>query len=178
MAFDAFLYFPKQSQVKGETLDAVMSKKHAMELKSFDLGAENETNIGSVSDGAGVGKATLKELNVSKQTDTASCGLFRSCVAGKHFEEAIIECRRTGADDKQNATFMKISMKMVIVKDFTWNGAEGDDAMDESLQLQYGAIKVEYFKQDHKGDHKKAEGPLGEVVWSQKLNEANFSIKR
>lgn len=178
MAFDAFLYFPKQPHVKGETLDSVMSSKHAFELLSFTFGAENTTSIGSGSGGAGAGKATFKDFTITKRTDTASCGLFKTCVSGNHFEQAIIELRRAGGDDKKNSTFMKISFKMVIVKDMEWSGSDGDDLCEETVIFQFGAIKIEYMKQDSDGNHKKADGQAGEVVWSQKLNEPNFSVER
>ena len=105
MSFDAFLYFPKDSgKVAGETQDAEMSKHKAFELISFEFGAENNVNIGSISGGAGAGKATFKEFSITKKTDTGSCGLFTCLAMGTHFEEAIIELRRSGGVPRRRAT--------------------------------------------------------------------------
>lgn len=179
MAFDAFLYFPGSVEIKGETLDSEMSKKHAFELLSFGFGAENTINIGSQSGGAGAGKVTFAEFEITKRTDTASCGIFATCCTGNHFDEAIIELRRSGGSgQKTGATFMKIHFKMVVVNDMNWSGSDGDDICEESIKFRYGAIKIEYFKQDAKGKMSKASGAQGEVKWSQVLNEANYSVNR
>jgi len=49
MAFDAFLYTKShKSDIPGETQDDEMSKLGAIELLSFELGMENNINIGSI----------------------------------------------------------------------------------------------------------------------------------
>src|SRR5438309_2184391 len=63
MACDNFLMFPEpaigsnlkmgSNQPKGETKDADPKHKDAMELKTFEFGAENPTTIGSATGGAG-----------------------------------------------------------------------------------------------------------------------------
>jgi type VI secretion system secreted protein Hcp len=179
MAFDTYLYFPGSGLVKGETMDSDMAKKEALELASFSFGAENTVNIGSASGGAGAGKVSFHEFEVTKKTDTASCGLFQTCCTGNHFDEAIIEMRRAGGSTaKSGATFMKFHFKMVVVNDISWSGSDGDDTIEETVKFRYGAIKVEYFKQDSKGKMTKASGSQGEVKWSQVLNEANYSVSR
>ncbi|QPH54085.1 Hcp family type VI secretion system effector [Pontivivens ytuae] len=181
MAFDAFLYFPGQSLVVGETLDDEMGSpsKKAFELRSFNFGAENKINIGSDSGGGGAGKAEFKEFTVSKRTDTASCGLFHTLCTGTHFDEAIIELRRSGGStDRSGATFMKFHFKMVMVQDMTWSGQEGDDICEEEIIFQYGAIKVEYFKQDSKGKMSKAQQGQGEVKWSRVLNKNVYEVRK
>ena len=177
MSFDAFLYFPNQKLVEGETQDDAMSKHKAFELISFEFGAENVINIGSISGGGGAGKASFKEFSVTKKTDTGSCGLFHTLCTGTHFEEAIIELRRSGGSTTASgATFMKFHFKMVMVQDMTWSGSDGDDVCEESIVFQYGAIKVEYFKQDSKGKMEKASGGQGEAKWSRVKNKADYAV--
>ena len=101
MAFDAFCYFaePEKSaddKLKGETQDKTYGKYGAFEILSFEIGAENNINIGSISGGGGAGKATFKELTVTKKTDTSSAELFAKLCEGKHFDDMIIELRRSG----------------------------------------------------------------------------------
>ena len=76
MSFDAFCYSTTdKDKIAGETQDEYYQKEHkAFEVLSFELGAENTINIGSISGGGGAGKATFKEFNITKKTDTASCG--------------------------------------------------------------------------------------------------------
>ena len=177
MSFDAFLYFPNQSLVVGETQDDAMSKNKAFELISFEFGAENVINIGSISGGGGAGKASFKEFNVTKKTDTGSCGLFHTLCTGTHFEEAIIELRRSGGSaDASGATFMKFHFKLVMVQDMSWSGSDGDDVCEESIVFQYGAIKIEYFKQAKDGKMSKADGGQGEAKWSRVKNKADYAV--
>ncbi|MEM1431681.1 MAG: type VI secretion system tube protein Hcp [Pseudomonadota bacterium] len=176
MSFDAFCYFPKDKKtVMGETQDKKMKDNGAFEILSFEIGAENNINIGSITGGGGAGKATFKELNVTKKTDTCSCALFMKLCEGKHFDEMVIELRRSGAaDGVSGKTFLKWQFQLVMVQDISWSGSDGDDICEETVVFQYGAMKVEYWAQDAQG--KMNQTPLkGE--WSRVLNEANFAVK-
>lgn len=174
MAFDAFLYFPDdKSKVPGETQDEDMKKLGAFELISFSFGAENNINIGSMSSGGGAGKATFKEFNITKKTDTGSCGIFSNLVTGTHFGKAVLELRRSGgAGGKSGATFLKFQFLLVMVQDIEWSGSDGDDVCEESVTFQYGAIRIEYSQQDMKGAMKMTH----DSEWSRVKNSAVFKI--
>lgn len=175
MAFDAFMYFPSPKiPVPGETQDGVMKEKAAFELKSFEFGAENTINIGSSSGGGGAGKATFKEFNITKTTDAASCGLFTCLCTGNHFQDAIIELRRSGgATDASGVTFMKFTFKLVMVQDITWSGTDGDDVCEENVVFQYGAMHIEYWRQKKDG----TAGDKTEAKWSRTLNKATDLVE-
>ncbi|RMH47762.1 MAG: type VI secretion system tube protein Hcp [Alphaproteobacteria bacterium] len=166
MAFDATLWI---KGVKGES----QSYKDCIEIDSFSFGAENNINFGSMTGGGGAGKATFKEFEVEKQTDSASCDLFTSLVTGKHFPEAKIELRRSGAStDASGDVFMTFTFTMLMVQDITWSGQSGDDVPKETVVFQYGAIKIEYKMQ-------KADGSLqtaGKAMWSRVLNKATDQV--
>ena len=170
MAFNAFCYFPK-SKVKGETQDDVFKKEGAFEIQSFEIGAENNINIGSASSGGGAGKATFKTLTIDKVTDSASCALFGMLCEGKHFDDMTIVLRRAGgASNKSGAddSYLTFEFKLVMIADISWNGADGDDVCKESLSLEYGSMKVTYTQQDKQG--KTVEKFSNE--WSRVLNKA------
>lgn len=173
MAFDAFGYF-KGSDVEGETQDKSMKDEKAFEILSFEIGAENNINIGSITAGGGAGKATFKELTVTKKTDSASCAMFSKLCEGNHFDDLIIELRRSGGTPGVSGkTFLKWEFKLVMIQDISWSGSDGDDICEETVVMQYGAMKVTYTKQDKQG--KDAGEFSGE--WSRVLNEANLAVE-
>ena len=54
MSFDAFCYSTTHAEdIPGETQDETYAEKKAFEIISFELGAENNINIGSISGGGG-----------------------------------------------------------------------------------------------------------------------------
>lgn len=155
MAFDAFCYSESQpTEMAGETQDEDYKKKSAFEILSFELGAENTINIGSITGGGGAGKATFKEFTVTKKTDTASTGLFAALVAGTHFDKVCVDLRRSGSAAKtvrSGGVFMKFDMRLVMVQDISWSGSDGDDICEETVIFQFGAIEISYFPQDAQG---------------------------
>ncbi|WP_435140687.1 Hcp family type VI secretion system effector [Pseudopelagicola sp. nBUS_19] len=173
MAFDAFCYF-KGSDVSGETQDKTFSKEGAFEILSFEIGAENNINIGSISSGGGAGKATFKELTITKKTDSASCAMFSKLCEGNHFDEMVIELRRAGGSaGVSGQTFLKWQFALVMIQDISWSGSDGDDICEETVVIQYGAMKVAYTQQNEQG--KKGSEYSGE--WSRVLNTANLAVK-
>jgi type VI secretion system secreted protein Hcp len=42
-------------------------------------------------------------------------------------------------------------MSLVMVQDISWSGSDGDDICEETVIFQYGAIKIEYMKQESSG---------------------------
>ena len=172
MAFDAFAYF-KGSDVEGETQDDAMKKNKAFEIISFEIGAENNINIGSMTAGGGAGKASFKEFTITKKTDTASCAMFSKLCEGAHFDDMVVELRRTGgAAGVSGKTFLKWEFKLVMIQDISWSGSDGDDICEETVVLQYGAMKVTYTPQDKQG--KDGTPKTGE--WSRVLNKANLAV--
>jgi type VI secretion system secreted protein Hcp len=177
MSFDAFGYSKShKAKLTGETQDDDMSKLGAFEILSFDLGALNTINIGSISGGGGAGKASFKPFVFTKKTDTASTGFFQALVTGEHFDDFFFELRRSAgssSEGKSGKTFLKVEFRMVMVAEMVWNGAHGDDVCEETLTLEYGAIQVQYFSQDKTG--KMADAPK-EVKWSRVKNNASLTV--
>lgn len=176
MAFDAFCYSKShKASIPGETQDAEMKNFSAFEILSFELGAENTINIGSVTGGGGAGKATFKEFTITKKTDTASTGLFHALVTGEHFDDFFIELRRSGQavkEGKSGITFLKFEFRMVLVQDIAWSGSDGDDVCEETVIFQYGAIEMTYYPQDKTG---KMIAPQVKR-WSRVKNNASLSV--
>jgi len=176
MSMDSFFYFTASAdkeKVPGETLDASMAGKGAFELVSFTFGAENEIKMGSMSGGGGAGKAKFKQFSISKKTDLGSPGLFQQLCVGRHFDEAIIELRRSGGSTTESGTtFMKFHFKHVMVADIEWTGSEDD--VEESINFEYGALKVEYIPQ--KADGSMDTSRTKQAEWSRMKNTAQYAV--
>ncbi|MGQ0565419.1 MAG: Hcp family type VI secretion system effector [Gemmobacter sp.] len=158
MAFDAFCYSKDMAEdIGGETQDSDYAGKKAFEILSFELGAENVINIGSVTGGGGAGKATFKEFTVTKKTDSSSTKLFTALCTGLHYKDVIVDLRRSGAATKtmkSGGVFMKFDMRLVMVQDISWSGSDGDDVCEETVIFQFGAIAITYTPQDKEGKEK------------------------
>src|SRR4051794_39288982 len=71
--YDCFMRLdpgPADTQITGESVD--QTYKGYIQIKSFDMGIENPTTIGSMSGGAGAGKAKFDELTVEKPVDSTT----------------------------------------------------------------------------------------------------------
>ncbi len=178
MAFDAFFYFTASAdkeKVPGETQDAAMAEKGAFEVIELSLGASNNINIGSSSGGGGAGKAEFESVKIKKKTDLGSPGMFQQLVVGRHFDEAIIELRRSGGSGTDSgSTFMKFYIKHVMVAGIEWGGSSGDDIFEEDIELKFGALKVEYIPQ--KGDGSMDTGKAKKAEWSLIKNTAQYAV--
>jgi type VI secretion system secreted protein Hcp len=177
MAFDAFCYMPDDKDIKGETQDTdySTSEKGAFEILSFELGAENTINIGSITGGGGAGKATFKEFTITKKTDTSSTKLFEALAIGRHIKTCIIELRRSGQSTKtlrSGGVFIKFEMKLVMVQDISWSGSDGDDICEETVILQFGAIEISYIPQTKEGK----DGTKQTAAWSRVKNENSLQV--
>jgi type VI secretion system secreted protein Hcp len=177
MAFDSFLHITENKGIKpqGECQDP--DYKNCFEIKSFSFGAENTINIGSQSGGGGAGKASFKEFNITKQTDSGSCGLFLACCSGTHFPDAKLTLRRSGQEGgRSGGVYMVFEFKMLMVQDIEWTGSDGDDVCEETVNCQYGAIKVTYKQQLASGDHGDVTQGMGAAEWSRIKNKNVFEV--
>ena len=103
------------------------------EVLSFELGAENTINIGSVSGGGGAGKAQFLPLTIERLPDALTNDLFKALVQGQFFETVTIY---------QGG--VAIMLKLVLLESFTLSGEAGKDenAQTEKWTLQYGEIDI------------------------------------
>ncbi len=177
MAFDAFCYsVSSKARIPGETQDDRMAEKGAFGILSFELGAENNIDIGAITGGGGAGKASPKEFTVTKKTDTSSPGLFTSLCTGDHFDDLVVELRRAAgvsAGGTSGVTFMKFDMRLVMVSDISWSGSDGDDICEETVIFKFGAIQIHYYKQDKTG---KMSSTPAEAKWSFVKNNASLTV--
>ncbi len=180
MASNAFLVFSKPAKAgggtispQGETQDATFKSLNGIEISSFTFGLDNPTTIGSVSAGAGAGKAKLQQLTIKKTVDNASPQLLLACGLGAHFPQVDLYIRKAGSGTKGGTmgSYLVYNFAMVFVTDVTWSN--GDEAPEEEVTLVYGALQMAYYPQSASGQL--AAKPTM-AQWSQVTNQPTFTI--
>jgi type VI secretion system secreted protein Hcp len=175
-AADAFLQFgPNKNpefNVMGESLDSTF--KGAVELQSFAFNVENATTIGSVSGGAGAGKAKLNNLVIKKRVDRTSPKLFQAMATGSHYPDVTLSLRQAaGAAGKGSTPYLIFRFKMVVVVKIETTFSSGDDVM-EAVTLAYGALEESYTPQTADGSLQPTQTVKG--TWNQITNKADLVV--
>lgn len=182
MAVDAFLQFKEVGDgsvtLVGETRDNQMKNDASVgapvpfEIKDWGFAVENTYNIGSQSGGGGTGKAKFEGFKIKKSVDSASPNLFYTCCVGGHYNLVNLFCRRAGGvNTASGLIYLKFSFKMVAVKSITW--ASSDEAPDEDVEFEFGALQFTYTAQLQTG----GAGAKSETQWSQVLNANEFAVE-
>ena len=130
-----------------------------LKILSYELGAENNINIGSISGGGGAGKATFKEFTITKSPDAATTMLFEYLTTGRHMDRLRIK-------DKN----MLWEFELVMIQDYAASRSDGDDQIEETWILQFGQMRVSVFP-EATGSKPGALEP-GEFCWSRVLNDS------
>jgi type VI secretion system secreted protein Hcp len=142
-------YYLKLKGIEGESKD----DKHAnqIDVLSFSWGASQPGTFGQSSGGT-AGKVSMSDFSFMMYFSKASTELMAACASGKHIEEGILYCRKSTGDGGQEE-YMTFTFSPVIVAGFQTSGSGGgSDVPMDSVQLNYGKIKVEYKMQvDDKG---------------------------
>jgi len=143
--FDAYL------QLDGVAGEATrMGFEGQIEIKSFNLGASNESSIGNGSGGGGTGKASLSPLTITKFADAASPLLLQACCEGVHYPTARIVLNKAGGGE--SVDYLVLELDKVYIQSVDWHGAADSDARAmERLEISYGKITATYTPQTDTG---------------------------
>jgi type VI secretion system secreted protein Hcp len=159
MAVDAFMWFNGTNgtidKIVGETSDKYIKKNAGAQqtpfnVKEYSFDVENLSTLSSATGGSGGGKANFNPLSFSKEVDTASCPLFQCCAMGSHIDEAYLVMRKAGGNVTDNLPYLIFTFKFVFITGVNWS-ISGDEPIGESVTFMYGAMRIEYFKQNNKG---------------------------
>ena len=175
MPVDAFIYFDPGSsgmdKPKGETQDDLFKEKNAFEIKDFSFDLENKTSIGSATSGAGGGKAQFGQFTIKKLTDAASPIFFKNCALGAHYKEVTLAIRKSGGDTKTSGKpYLVYTFGTVFTTKIGWSGPGDEGGPEEGITFAYGALRIEYWKQDKAGKMEAVKA----TEWSQIKNKASF----
>jgi type VI secretion system secreted protein Hcp len=158
-------YFLVIEGVEGETQDAQMKAKKAIEVQSWSFG---ETQSGSMHEGSGggCGKVSMQDFHFTMKVNKASPKLFLACATGEHFKKAQLFCRKAG---KQQETYLTWTFTDLMVSSYQTGGSAGSDIVPvDQISLNFAKVEVEYKEQ-------KPDGSLGGKVavgYDLKANKA------
>ncbi|ANH67303.1 MULTISPECIES: Hcp family type VI secretion system effector [unclassified Roseateles] len=141
MTIDANLKF---AGVEGESTH----KDHKGEIDllawSWDVRQESTAAAGT---GSGKGKGVPGQFVFAHYYDKASPVLAKACASGKHFDQAVLTCRKAGEGQQD---FLKVTLKQVLVTAVSPSASAGGE-ISESVSVSYADIEFEYKAQDAKG---------------------------
>ncbi len=142
MSVDSFL---KLGDLKGESI--VKGREDEIQIDSWSWGMSQQgtTHKGT---GGGAGKVNVSDMSFSKSMDTSSVNLVKAVCNGKHFEEAVLTCRKAG---ETPLDYLIITMKDVIITNYNTSGAAGMDEITDNFDLNFASYKMSYQPQDNKG---------------------------
>ena len=164
MAFDVFLKF--KDKITGESVGD--GHKDEIDVLAFSWGASN-AGSGHTSTGGGTGKANVQDLSITKYVDKATCDLFKACMGGDHFGDAVLTVQKVAGSKAKPIPYLVITMKDVMVTSVSTGGhGGGDDRLTESVTLNFAAVEMKYQKQKPDGTAEKG----GQMSWNIAQNKA------
>jgi type VI secretion system secreted protein Hcp len=166
---DMYMWFQEPTggarEIKGESQDQGLRQMYScqpIKIKQFGFEIANATTIGSASGGASSGRCVLNPFSISKVTDSCSPDFFGACATGGHYGKAWIFLR------KDNKPYICYIFSMCFVTKVNWSGGESDESPGESIEFAYGALRIEYYPQDSKGNIKGNAAKIS--MWNQVNN--------
>ena len=124
----------KLAGVEGESTH----KDHKGEIDllawSWDVRQESTAASGT---GSGKGKGIPGQLVFAHYYDKASPVLAKNCANGKHFDSAVITCRKAG---EGQLDFLKVTLKQVLITSVAPSASSGGE-ISESVAMSYADIE-------------------------------------
>jgi len=163
MAVDAFMWFNgvngDVTTIAGETTDKYIETNCAslgtvqkpFSVKEYSFDVENISTVGSGTGGAGGGKANFNPLSFTKDVDIASTTLFKCAAVGTHIDECYLVMRKAGGTVATLKPYLCFIFRFVFITGLNW-AISGDEPIVESGTFMYGALKIQYWKQNNKGE--------------------------
>jgi len=135
----------RQGPIKGEAQDD--NHKDEIDVADWSWGMQAKTTL---SGGGASPKATLNELNIVKQVDSASTGLMAAMRNNDLIKKAVLTVRKAGGSPHE---FFKISIEngRITALDVDTASFTSTGQLSETLSLAFQKISVEYVPQGKEG---------------------------
>jgi type VI secretion system secreted protein Hcp len=145
MARMAERWFLKVDGIPGDSTD----DRHAREIEvlSWSFGLAN-TASPAAGAGAGAGRPTFEELQVTAAVSVATPLLFKACAAGTHLRTAVLVGVRTNGAARFE--FLSYSLQDVLVTG-AHQADSGDGPPTDHVALSYGKVTVSVQPQSPSG---------------------------
>lgn len=135
----------RQGAIKGEAQDE--DHKDEIDVNDWSWGMQAKTTL---SGGGASPKATLNELNIVKQVDSASTGLMSAMRNNDLIKKAVLTVRKAGGTPHE---YFKISIEKgrITALDVDTSNFSANGGLSERLSLAFQKISVEYVPQGPDG---------------------------
>jgi type VI secretion system secreted protein Hcp len=145
--------------IKGEAEDK--DHKGEIEVLSWSWGMQGKSSLGG---GVATGKATMHDLRIIKNVDSASTALMQALRTNEPIQKAVLTLRKAG---KTPLEYMKITIEQgrVMALDVAAGDAQGSATLVEKVSFSFNKIAVEYVPQGKDGQPKGS--MLFEDQWSE-----------
>jgi type VI secretion system secreted protein Hcp len=135
----------RQGPIKGEAQDE--NHKDEIDVNDWSWGMQAKTTLGG---GGTSPKATLHELNIVKQVDSASTGLMSAMRNNELIKKAVLTVRKAGGTPHE---YFRISIEKGRITSLEVDSSNflSSGHLSERLSLAFQKISVEYVPQGREG---------------------------
>ncbi len=135
----------RAGDINGEAHD--QAHKNEIEVLAWSWGMQGKPSLGG---GTATGKATMRELRITKKVDKASTALMVALRTNELIKEATLTLRKAG---KTPLEYLKIKIEdgRVMSIDLEAGDVSGTAALFERVSLSFNKISVEYTPQGPDG---------------------------
>jgi type VI secretion system secreted protein Hcp len=135
----------KHGLIKGEAEDK--DHKGEIEVLSWSWGMQGKSSLGG---GVATGKATMRDLRITKAVDSASTALMQALRTNEQIQKAVLTLRKAG---KTPLEYMKITIEQgrVMALDVDAGDTQGSANLVEKVSFSFNKITVEYTPQGKDG---------------------------
>jgi type VI secretion system secreted protein Hcp len=135
----------KHGDINGEAQD--QKHKNEIEVLAWSWGMQGKASLGG---GIATGKATMRELRITKRVDKSSTALMSALRTNETIKEATLTLRKIG---KTPLEYFKIKIEegRVVALDLEAGDVAGSPALVERVSLSFNKISVEYTPQGADG---------------------------
>jgi type VI secretion system secreted protein Hcp len=144
----------KSGKIKGESRDA--KHKDEIEVLSWSWGLQGKSDLAT---GQASGKATMRELRITKRVDRSSTALMSALRQNELLTEATLTLRKIGKTALEYLT-IKIEDGRVTAVDLEAGDESGSPVLLERVSFSFNKITVEYTPQGEDG------APQGSTMFS------------
>jgi type VI secretion system secreted protein Hcp len=135
----------KSGIINGEAQDT--KHKNTIEVVAWSWGMQGRAALGG---GGATGKATMRELRVTKRVDRSSTALMAALRVNESIKEATLTVRKAGKDPLEYL-IVKIENGRVMSIDIEAGDSANSPAMFEKVTFTFNKITIQYTPQSEDG---------------------------